>query len=178
MKPNLSAIKILLQTGDLESAGQQLLAFAQAHGSRFANEIIGHLARWKQIIIDERKGVVSAETTRMGKSQLTFALLDLIDAMEEETRGKALKPRKPSAPSARARGAIVIGDNARQVIIVQGDNNAVTKTEKVIKIGAGASISAPVVILSACRRCTKFCWAAGSVHWPAGGVCSQVRAST
>jgi len=146
MKPNLSAIKTILQNGDLESAGQQLLAFAQAHGSRFANEIIGHLARWKQIVSDERKGVVSAETTRMGKNQVTYALLDLIDAMEEEARGKAAKPRKPSARSVKARGAIVIGDNARQVIIVQGDHNAVTKTEKMIKIGAGASISAPVVI--------------------------------
>ena len=148
MKPSLPAIKTILQNGDLENAAQQLLGFAQAHGSRFANEIIGHLARWKQIVSDERKGVVSAETTRMGKNQVTYALLDLIDAMEDEVRGKAVKPRKPSAPSTQARGAngaIVIGGHAEQVIIVQGDHNVVTRKEKVIEIGANASISAPVV---------------------------------
>jgi uncharacterized protein (DUF885 family) len=145
MKLNLPAIKTLIQSGDLENAAQQLLTFAQTHSSRFTNEALGHLARLKQIVSDERKGVVSAETTRMSKNQLTFALLDLIDEMEEEARGKA------GASSAVGRGKkkdIVFEGAVGQVIIQQSHkgDNIVEKKEKVIEIGANAHISAPVVI--------------------------------
>lgn len=150
MPTSLVSIKTTLQNGDLDSAAQQLLTFAQASHPRFANEIIGHLARLKQIASDERKGVVSAEATRMGRNQVMYALLDLMEVMDEENKEKPVKPRKTSAPSKKARstGGVVIGGNVQQAIIIVGDHNVVTKQEKVIEIGAGASISAPLTIAS------------------------------
>ena len=148
MPPSLPTIKTTLQNGDVDSAAQQLLTFAQNNHPRFANEIIGHLARLKQIAADERKGVVGADVTLMRKNQVMYALLDLMEVMEEAGKGKASKPPKPStkARARRAEKGIVIGENVTQVIIVQGNHNVVSQKETAVEIGAGASISAPVVI--------------------------------
>lgn len=147
MKSSLSTVKTLIQNGDIESAGQQLLTLTQIQGSRFTNEIIGHLGRWKQIVSDERKGIVSAENIRMSKNQLTYALLDLIAEMEEEKpKAKTASPRGNRRQS-KKEGIAFHGD-VKQVIIQQsqkGDNVA-EKQEKVIDIGPNAHITGSVVI--------------------------------
>ena len=126
MTSTLPTIKTTLQNGDLDTAAQQLLTFAQASHPRFASEIIGHLARLKQIATDERKGVVGADVTLMRKNQVLYALLDLIEVMEEAAKSKLSAPGAESAGA----GSIVIGGNASQVIIVQGDHNVVKKQDE------------------------------------------------
>ena len=119
MTPTLPAIKTALQNGELDSAAQQLLTFAQASHPRFGNEIIGHLARLKQIAADERKGVVSADVTMMRKNQVLYALLDLVDVMEEAGKPSALE-------GASGTGGVVISGNVSNSVIILGDHNLVS----------------------------------------------------
>jgi hypothetical protein len=146
MKPNLSEIKALIQSGNIEKAGQQLLEFAQAKSSRLDNDVIGQLASLKQVLTDERKGIASPESIKMQKNRITYALLELIDEIDEE-----LSSRRGSKSPKKSGGKdkdIVFDGPIGQVIIQQSrsGDNVIKKKEKVIEIGDNAQISAPVVI--------------------------------
>lgn len=142
----LTAIRDLFQLGNIEKATQELLDFSKVHSSRFTNEILGQIASLKQTLADERKGVASPETIKMQKNRITYALLDLVDAMEDEfaSAGKG-KPIKKSSGKDKD---IIFEGSVGQVIIQQSKrgDNVVEKKEKVIEIGANAQVSAPVVI--------------------------------
>jgi hypothetical protein len=145
MKPNLAEIRRSIQNGDLSGACEQLLLFAQEHSPRFSNEVIGQQSNLKQILAEERKGVVNAETTRLNKSRITYALLELIDEIKEglrsSTPGDSLSPSPESTQGFHIQGTI------HQLVIQQGSgNNVVENKEKVIEIGPDATISAPIVI--------------------------------
>jgi hypothetical protein len=143
MNATLSEIKAHIRNGNLEKAGQELLGFTQKNSSRFFNEVIGQIASLKQALSDERKGVASAETTKMHKSRITYALLDLIDEVDEE-----LSSPKSGKKSGGKGKDVVFEGPIGQVIIQQSrsGDNIVEKKEKVIKIGGNARISAPIVI--------------------------------
>ena len=143
---DLSHIKGSIQQGEIENAGQHLLKFARTNSSRFTNEIIGQLANLKEVLTDERKGVASAESIKMQKNRITYALLDLIDAIDEELSSKEMSSSPKISP--KNPEGVVFGGPVGQVIIQQSNsgNNIVEKKEKVIEIGAGAQISAPIVI--------------------------------
>src|SRR6266487_518993 len=97
MKPDLSEIKISIQNGDLDSASKQLLSFTQENSSRFHNEVVGQLANLKQVLTDERKRIASPEIIRLNKNRITYALLEIIDEIDEELTSKG--PTKSSKKS-------------------------------------------------------------------------------
>ena len=146
MKPNLSEIKALIQSGNLENAGQQLLELARAKSSRFENDVIGQLASLKQVRTDERKGIANSESIKMQKNRITYALLELIDEIDEElsSRGSSKSPKKAGGKDKD----IVFDGPIGHVIIQQSHSgdNVIEKKEKVIEIGNNAQISAPAVI--------------------------------
>jgi len=151
MQIKLSKVKEGIQNGDLESAGQQLLEFTQKHSSRFYNEVIGHFANLKQVIADERKGIANPETTKLNKNRITYALLDLIDDIDEEI------PRKGSMSSKRLGEKdkdIMFGGSVGQVIIQRSNSgdNVIEKKEKAIEIGNNTQISAPIVIADSLEK--------------------------
>lgn len=120
MIPSIPSIKTILQNGDLDSAAQQLLTFAQVQAPRFVNEIIGHVARLKQIATDERKGVVSVDVTMTRKNQVMYALLDLMDVMEEAGKASAV-----AGAESVGGNSVVIGGNVSNSVIILGDGNSV-----------------------------------------------------
>src|ERR1041385_2896413 len=98
MQVKLSEIKDFIQSSDLENAGRLLLEFTQKSSSRFHNEVLGQLANLKQVLTDERKGIASPETTKLNKNRVTYALLELIDEIDEElsSKGTTKSPKKNS----------------------------------------------------------------------------------
>jgi hypothetical protein len=146
MRAKLSKITVLIQNGEVEKAGQELLKFAQTNSSRFQNEIIGQLANLKQIVTDERKGIANPEITKMQKNRITYTLLELIDEIDEE-----FSTRETTKSSKKARNIekdILFEGPIGQVIIQhsKSGDNIVAKKEKVIEIGNNTQISAPIVI--------------------------------
>ncbi|NEN91406.1 MAG: hypothetical protein F6K48_21865 [Okeania sp. SIO3H1] len=146
---NIERIKNSIQDGDLEGASQQMLELTSKYSSRFYNEVLGHKAKLKQILTEERKGIVSSETIRIEKNRLISALLELTDEIEKELQTK--DDNTLSEPSNEKSREIIFESPVSQVIIQQSDkgDNILEKTmkkEKVIEIGGNAEISAPVVI--------------------------------
>lgn len=146
MKSTLFEIKDLIQNGNLEGAGKQLLVFAQNNVSRFQNEIVGQLANLKQVLTDERKGISNPETIKTQKNRITYALLELIDEIEEELSSK--ETIKPPNKSRDQNKDVVFEGPIGQVIIQQSNSgdNVIEKKEKIIEVGDSAQISAPLVI--------------------------------
>jgi len=144
MKIDLLKIKDLIQKGRIDSSGNQLLNLARKNSSRFQNEIIGQLANLEQVLADERKGIVSPETIRIQKNRISYALLELIDEIDEEfsSKGKTKSSTKSHQKEILFEGPI------GQVIIQhsKSGDNVVEKKEKLIEIGDNAQISAPIVI--------------------------------
>ena len=145
MQKYLSEVKGLIRSGNLESAGEKLLSFAQKKPSRFYNEVVGHLASLKQVLVDERKGIASPETTKLNKNRITYALLELIDEIDEELPKKGtLSSKNPHIKD----NDIIFEGSVGQVVIQKsnGGDNIIEKKEKVIEIGSNVQISAPIVI--------------------------------
>jgi hypothetical protein len=146
MKPRLVEIKAGIQSGDLQLAGQELLDFSKSNSSRFTNEIIGQLASLRQILTDERKGISSNENIQLQKNRITYAMLDLVDEISEElsTIENLNFPRKPYSQESD----VIFEGQVGQVIIQQSNSGDILmeNKEKVIKIGANAQISAPIII--------------------------------
>lgn len=80
----LSNIKQLIQEGDLKKATQQLLEFVTANSPRYENEVIVHKANVNKLIEKERRRITSEEKITQEKNSIMYALLDLIDAIQEE----------------------------------------------------------------------------------------------
>ena len=146
MLSRLSQIKIDIQRGDLQNAGQELLEFTQNQSSRFQNEIIGQLASLNQVLADERKGVTNPETLKIQKNRITYALLELVDEIDEELSSKEIP--SASKKSQNQEKDVVFEGPVGQVIIQQTSSgeNIAEKKEKVVELGDNAQISAPIVI--------------------------------
>ena len=146
MLSRLSQIKIDIQRGDLQNAGQELLEFTQNQSSRFQNEIIGQLASLNQVLADERKGVTNPETLKIQKNRITYALLELVDEIDEELSSKEIP--SASKKSQNQEKDVVFEGPVGQVIIQQTSSgeNIAEKKEKVVELGDSAQISAPIVI--------------------------------
>lgn len=85
ISPNtLMNIKQLIQEGDLKNATQQLLELFKSYPSRYENEVIVHKANVNKLIEKERRRITSEETIAQEKNRIMYALLDLIDEIQEE----------------------------------------------------------------------------------------------
>ncbi|MDJ0899245.1 MAG: CHAT domain-containing protein [Xenococcus sp. MO_188.B8] len=95
----LANVKNLIQQGDLQNAIIYLIEIANQYSSRFHNEVILHAANLKQLQENERKGILSTEEIRREKNRITYALLDLINAIDQEiaTKENAISPSDPKS---------------------------------------------------------------------------------
>ena len=85
ISPNMLAkTKQLIQEGDLKKATQQLLEFIKSNSPRYENEVIVHKANVNKLIEKERRRTTREETIAQEKNIIMYALLDLIDVIEEE----------------------------------------------------------------------------------------------
>ena len=81
----LTAIKNLIEQGDLQNAISKITEITNEYSSRYHNEIILHSSSLKQVIGDERKGIISIEEIRREKKRIAYAVLDLVNEIELET---------------------------------------------------------------------------------------------
>ena len=81
---NLTNIKQIIQEGDLKNATQQLLEVVKSYPSRYENEVIVHKANINKLMEKERRRTTSEETITQEKNRIMYALLDLIDVIQEE----------------------------------------------------------------------------------------------
>ena len=88
MKLNLTTIKNLIQQGELQNAIFQLTEITNEYSSRYHNEVILHTASLKEVQDNERKGLLSPEEIRREKNRIVYALLDLINVIEQEIATK------------------------------------------------------------------------------------------
>lgn len=84
MNQKLLEVKYYVKEGDLQKAIALLLQFTNEWSSRFSNEVILHSARFQQLIIDERKGIIDSQEASRMKTQIVRALLDLTDEIDRE----------------------------------------------------------------------------------------------
>lgn len=88
MNIKLTTIKNLIQQGELQNAISQLTEITNDYSSRYHNEVILHSASLKQIIDNERRGILSIEEIRREKNRIMYAILDLINEIEQEITTK------------------------------------------------------------------------------------------
>ena len=84
MPITLNNIKNVIQQGDFKTASQQLLEFVTQYVPRFQNEVIGYKAKLQQTFIDENRGIVSREEIQRQKNGIMYAMLGLIEVLEED----------------------------------------------------------------------------------------------
>jgi hypothetical protein len=84
MNIKLTGIKNLIQQGELQNAISEITEITNEYSSRYHNEIILHAASLKQIIEDERKDTFSIQEIRREKKRIVYAILDLINEIEQE----------------------------------------------------------------------------------------------
>ncbi len=149
MREIFELIRELIQENDMEAASQLLLEVTEQNSSCFRNEIIGHKAALRQIIDDERRGVISDESARREKKRIRYALLEVIDEIDKKLSPE--EKRSLLSESSNWSKGIVFEGTVSQVIVQQASSglNFVMSKEKVIEISGNTgnvSISAPIVI--------------------------------
>ena len=149
MSITLNSIKNIIQQGDFKTASQQLLEFVTQYFPRFQNEVIGYKAKLQQIFIDENRGIISREEIQRHKNSIMYAMLELIEILEEDIRTHSNQELSKSLSQETQN--LISHSNIHQLIIQQSKtgDNVTEKTmskEKIIKIGDNANISAPIVI--------------------------------
>ncbi|MDZ7970464.1 MAG: CHAT domain-containing protein [Nostoc sp. DedSLP03] len=88
MKSKLTNIRNLIQKGELKNAILQLTEITNKYSSRYHNEVILHAASLNQLQESERKGILSTEEIRREKNRIVSVLLDLTNAIEQDTLAK------------------------------------------------------------------------------------------
>lgn len=88
MTSKLTNIKNLIQEGNFKNASSQLIEITNQYSSRYHNEVIVHTANLTQLLENERRGTLSTEEIRREKNRITYALLDLINEIEQEISKK------------------------------------------------------------------------------------------
>jgi hypothetical protein len=149
MSITLNNIKNIIQQGDFKTASQQLLEFVTQYSPRSQNEVIGYKAKLQQTFIDENRGIVSREEIQRQKNGIMYAMLGLIEVLEEDIGTHS--NQESSKSSSQETQSLISNSNIHQLIIQQSNtgDNVAEKTmskEKIIKIGDNANISAPIVI--------------------------------
>lgn len=149
MSITLNNIKDIIEQGDFRNASQQLLEFVTQYSPRFKNEVIGYKARLQQAFFNENRGIISPEEIQRQKNSIMYAMLELIEILEEEIGTRSNQESSKILPQETQ--SLISHSNIHQLIIQQsqtGDNVAekTMSKEKIIKIGDNANISAPIVI--------------------------------
>jgi restriction endonuclease Mrr len=108
--------------------------------------VMGQQANLKQVLTDERKGIISSETIRLNKNRIVYALLELLDEIDDELTSKGAAKSSKASPEI-AKGFHFDGP-INHLVIQQSSSgdNVVEKKEKVVEIGKDVQISAPITI--------------------------------
>ncbi|MEH2391153.1 MAG: CHAT domain-containing protein [Nostoc sp.] len=88
MNSKFISIRNLIQSGDLQNAISHITEITNAYSSRYRNEVILHTANLKELLENERKGILSIEEIRREKNRIVYALLNLINEIEQEIATK------------------------------------------------------------------------------------------
>ncbi len=94
MTTNLNKIRNTIQQGDFKNASQQLLEFVNQYCPRFQNEVIGYKAKLNQIFMDENRGIISYDEVQRQKNRSMYAMLELIEVLEEKISTKITQLQK------------------------------------------------------------------------------------
>lgn len=88
MNSKFTSIVNLIQQRDLQNAISSLTEITNEYSSRYHNEVILHTASLKELLENERKGILSTEEIRREKNRIVYALLNLTNEIEQEIATK------------------------------------------------------------------------------------------
>jgi len=89
-----SHIRDAIQRDDIAAALEQLTALvtqSQA-GARYRNEVTLHAAGFRRLQTDARQGLLTPQEQRIERNRITAALLDLLDALEQDLARQGTPP--------------------------------------------------------------------------------------
>ncbi|MEH2128596.1 CHAT domain-containing protein [Nostoc sp.] len=90
MNSKFTSIRNLIQQGDLQNAISNLTEITNEYSSRYHNEAILHTANLKELLENERKGILTTEEIRREKNRIRYALLNLNNEIEQENATKKI----------------------------------------------------------------------------------------
>jgi hypothetical protein len=105
MSTNPSHIRETIQRDDIAAALEQLTALVTQSqlGARYRNEVTLHAAGFRRLQTEARQGLLTPQEQRIERTRLTAALLDLLDALEQDlARQGTPPPAGSSQPAATA----------------------------------------------------------------------------
>ena len=126
MIKNLSEIRSSIQKGDLQGAARQLLELARSHAPNLYNEVVIHNANTNQLVTDERKGLLNSDTVKQQKNRIMYALLELIDEIEQTLEEKQSLSSEHTPYSSENQPDISLA--SLQTILVERFNSAEIKS--------------------------------------------------
>ena len=84
MNEQLINVKNIIYQGDLGNSISQLIKLTQKYSSHFHEDVVLQSAKFEQVKADERQGIHSSREIKRKKKRIEFALLELIDVIDEE----------------------------------------------------------------------------------------------